>query len=132
MAQGSKSRVVIWAIVGILVVIAVVFLIVGRKGTPGGKRAVAAEDIPTFIGRMEDRVVKFEGRVARAREKGGDPAAFAKIDEQVAKVRTGMQELQGITDQTQWLPKMESIKDALGEARKMLREAGGEGGADED
>ncbi len=132
MAQGSKSRVVIWTIVGILVVIAVVFLIVGRKGTPSGKRAVAAEDIPAFVNRMESRLVKFEHRIEAARSKGGDPAAFAKVDEQVAKVRAGMQELQGITDQTQWLPKMEQIKNDLAEARKMLRAAGGEGGSDED
>ncbi len=132
MAQGSKSRVVIWTIVGILVVIAVVFLIVGRKGAPSGKRAVAAEDIPAFVNRMEARLAKFEERVAKAREKGGDPAAYAKIDEQVGKVRTGLQELQGITDQTQWLPKMELIKNDLAEARKMLREAGGEAGSDDD
>lgn len=132
MAQGSKSRVVIWTIVGILVVVAVVFLVVGRKGTPSGKRAVTAEDIPAFVNRMNTRIEKFEHRVEIARQKGGDPAAFAKVEEQVGKVRTGLQELQGITDQTQFLPKMEEIKKDLGEARKMLKEAGGEAGSDED
>jgi len=44
MAQSSKSRIIIWSIVGVLVVIAAVFLIIGRKGQTA-QRVVTVEDI---------------------------------------------------------------------------------------
>jgi hypothetical protein len=131
MAQASKSRIVIWTIVGILVVVAAAFLIVGRKGQQA-KRVVTVEDIPTFVERINRSLEKFDRRVVRAREKGGPVDAFAKIDGQVSKIRAGLDELKGIADQALILPKMEAIKADLAEARKMLREAGGDAGSDEE
>jgi hypothetical protein len=127
MAEKSKSRVVIWTIVGILVVVAVIFLIVARRGgTAAGSRSISTEDVPGFVGRMERSLDNEEGRVAKLRaEWGSDYAAeFDEIAGLLDKVRADLQEIQQMTGSSEISKKMEEIKADLGTARDLRKSIG--------
>jgi hypothetical protein len=127
MAEKSKSRVTIWVIVGILVVVAVVFLFVARKGGgPAGGRNITTEDVPGFLDRMDKSLDNEEGRVAKLRsEWGSDYAAeFDEIGVLLDRVRAAMQEIQDLTDGTEIQEKMDAIKADLGAARDLRKAVG--------
>jgi hypothetical protein len=125
MAQGSnKSRIIIWTIVGILVVIAVVLLLTGKKGGAAtGKRLEKVEDVPAFISRMQGRMDKLRNRVEKTRAEGGNAEVLAQIDEKLGAATTGLQEVQGITDRQQLTDKMEEIRKTFGEAATLMKKA---------
>ena len=125
MAQGSnKSRIIIWTIVGILVVIAVVLLLTGKKGgATTGKRLEKVEDVPAFVSRMQGRMDKLRNRVEKVRAEGGNAEVLAQIDEKLGKATTGLQEVQGITDRQQLTDKMEGIRKSFGEAATLMKKA---------
>jgi hypothetical protein len=122
MAQGSKSRIIIWTIVGILVVIAVVMLVNKPKDT--GKPPVNPE---RFARQMESRFQKLEGRVARAQsENPGAPAEqWAKINADIAEGRQLIASMSGLTDQKDLNNKRDSVQKAYLGARKVLKEITG-------
>jgi len=125
MAQGSnKSRIIIWTIVGILVVIAVVLLLTGKKGgATTGKRLEKVEDVPAFVSRMQGRMDKLRNRVEKVRAEGGNAEVLAQIDEKLGKATTGLQEVQGITDRQQLTDKMEEVRKTFGEAATLMKKA---------
>jgi hypothetical protein len=126
MAQGSKSRVVIWTIVGILVVIAVILLVVGRKGAvPAGQRVMKPADVPGYVDRMNRSLERLEEQVAKAQAAGGSPDVFAKIADYTGRIRTGLQEMQGMTDKTQLTAKADELKTLRSETGKLLKSVGG-------
>ncbi len=123
MAQGSKSRVVIWVIVGVLVVVAAILLITRPKeGKP--------LDASRFVEVTGPRLDKLETRVSKA---GLAPDVAQKITDEINKARTALQELQGMTDApaAQSKQKMEEVNTAMREAKRLLREATGRGGDEE-
>ena len=61
MAQSSKSRIIIWTIVGILVVVAVVMLVTKPKDS--GRPPINPE---RFVRQMESRLQKLEKRISAA------------------------------------------------------------------
>ena len=128
MAQGSKSRIVIWTIVGILVVIAIVMLV--SKPKDSGKPPVDPE---RFARHFESRFQKLENRVARAQsENPGAPAEqWAKISADIAQGRQLMAAMSGLTDQKALDAKRDSVQKAYLAARKVLKEVtGGEDNGD--
>ncbi len=125
MAQANKSRVVIWTIVGILVVVAVIFLIVAKKGAATtGARSFTEEDVPKFVSTMTSRVEKFERRLARIRDEYGPEAAeaFARIEENLGKVRTGLLEIQELTDVKALAEKRDEVKQDYSSAKDVFKE----------
>jgi hypothetical protein len=124
MAQGSKSRIVIWTIVGILVVVAVVLLLTRPK--TGGMTT----DPTVFATRMEGRLQKLETRVAKS---GLAPDVAQTVADEIGKARTLLQELQGMagSDQAQIKTKTDAANDAYQAAKKLLREATGKDEPDE-
>jgi len=122
MAQGSKSRIIIWTIVAILVVIAVVMLVTKPKSS--GKPPVNPE---RFAKQFEGRFQKLENRVARAQsENPGAPAEqWAQISADIAQGRQVMAAMAGITDQKELDAKRDSVQKAYLAARKVLKEITG-------
>jgi hypothetical protein len=119
MAQGSKSRVIIWTIVGILVVVAVIMLIT-RPKAGGGPQT----DPTKFVSNMEGRLVRLEEKTGKA---GLAPDVAQKIVDEVAKCRATLQEIQGMTGATQdeLKAKVDAAQDALRAAKKLYRDATG-------
>ena len=122
MAQGSKSRIIIWAIVGILVVIAVAMLVTKPKNS--GMPPVNAE---RFARQMENRFEKFERRVSEAQSANpGAPAEqWQKIGEQIALGRQVMAGMAGLTEQKDLEARRDSVQKAYLVARKALKEVTG-------
>jgi hypothetical protein len=122
MAQGSKSRIIIWTIVGILVVIAVVMLVTKPKDS--GKPPVNPE---RFAGQFESRFQKLEQRVADAQSANpGAPAEqWAKISADIAQGRQLIAAMSGMTDQKALDAKRDSVQKAYLAARKVLKEITG-------
>jgi hypothetical protein len=122
MAQGSKSRIIIWAIVGILVVIAVVMLVTKPKNTD--RMPVNPE---RFVRQMEGRFQKLEARVSDAQsENPGAPAEqWQKISDEIARARQVMAGMTGLTEQKDLQPKRDSVQKAYLAARKVLKEITG-------
>lgn len=128
MAQGSKSRVVIWTIVGILVVVAVVMLLMRPKSAAGGLKT----DPVKFASQMEARLGRFEGKVAAA---GLTPDVMQQITDEIGKTRAILQEMQGMVDkpEAEITLKKTAAQDGFNAARKLYKtatgkDAGGEGG----
>ena len=122
MAQGSKSRIIIWTIVGILVVIAVVMLV--TKPKTSGRPPVNGE---RFARQMENRFEKFERRVSEAQSANpGAPAEqWQKISEDIAQGRQIMAGMPGLTEQKDLEAKRDSVQKAYLAARKVLKEITG-------
>jgi len=122
MAQGSKSRIVIWTIVGILVVVAVVMLI--SKPKASGKPPVNAE---RFARQMETRFQKLEKRVSAAQaDFPGAPAEqWQKIGDEIARGRQVMAGMPGLTEQKDLVVKRDSVQQTYVAARKVLKEITG-------
>jgi len=122
MAQGSKSRIIIWTIVAILVVVAVLMLVTKPKNS--GRPPVNAE---RFVKQMESRFEKFERRVSEAQSANpGAPAEqWQKISEQVALGRQVMAGMPGLTEQKDLEARRDSVQKAYIAARKALKEVTG-------
>jgi hypothetical protein len=122
MAQSSKSRVVIWTIVGILVVVAAVMFI--KKPKTSGKPPV---NTARFVKNMESRLQKLEAKVAQAHvDVPGAPAEqWQKITDAIASVRQILTEMPGVTEDKDLQVKVADANKAYVGARKTLKEITG-------
>jgi hypothetical protein len=122
MAQGSKSRIIVWTIVGILVAIAVVMLVTKPKTST--RPPVNPE---RFTRQFEGRFQKLEQRVSAAQsENPGAPAEqWAKIGQEIAQGRQLMAAMAGLTEQKDLDAKRDSVQRAYLKARKVLKEITG-------
>jgi hypothetical protein len=119
MAQGSKSRIVIWTIVGILVVLAVVMLTITKKSSNSAKPPINGQRYAT---QMENRFQKFERTVTAAQAQfQGEPAEqWQKINDDIARGRQVMNEMPALTEQKDLQVKRDSVSQAFSDARKVL------------
>ncbi|MBM3312973.1 hypothetical protein FJY70_00085 [candidate division WOR-3 bacterium] len=129
MAQGNKSRIVIWVIVGILVVVAAVMLITKPKTTSG-----PPINPERFVRITESKFEKLERRVAEARLDFPDAPAeqWQRISDEVAHGRQALAELSTLTEQKDLAVKKAEATGAYAAATKVLREVTGKEEHDED
>jgi len=123
MAQGSKSRIVIWTIVGILVVVAVVMFVTRPKDS------VRPPVNPERFGRtMESRLQKLEKKISQAQaDFPGAPAEqWQKMSDDIAHARQAMAEMSGLTEQRELEPKRVEVQKAYTAARKTFKEITGQ------
>jgi hypothetical protein len=119
MAQGSKSRVIIWTIVAILVVVAVVMLVTKPKAASGKPPVNPTRFNKTYerqFARLENRVV-----AARADYPGASAEQWQEIEEQIALGKQVMVGMLGLTDQQVLEPKRDSVQTAYSTAKKKLK-----------
>ncbi|MBM3332029.1 hypothetical protein FJY68_09305 [candidate division WOR-3 bacterium] len=117
MAQGSKSRMIIWAIVGVLVVVAVVMLI--SKPKDMGK-PVDADQLTRSYARLFERLEKKTATVQS--EYPGAPAEqMQKINEGVALGRAILGRVPGLTEQKDLVAKRDSLKEVYVTAIRSLK-----------
>jgi len=118
MAKGSKSRIIIWTIVAILVVVAVVMLV--TKPKESGKPPVNPE---RFNRTYERQFARLDDKVAAARADypGASAEQWQKIEEEIALGRQVMVGMLGLTEQTDLEPKRDSVQKAYVTAKKMLK-----------
>ncbi|MCX6841152.1 MAG: hypothetical protein NTX53_02545 [candidate division WOR-3 bacterium] len=118
MAQSSKSRIVIWTIVGILVVIAAVMLIKKPKNVER-----PPVNVEQFTRAMESRFQKFERKMDQAKaDFPGTPAEqWQKMSDDIARGRQLLGEMAGLTEQKDVHAKVLEVQKAFAEARKTLK-----------
>jgi len=124
MAQGSsKSRIIIWTIVGILVVVAAIMLI--SKPKTSQAPPINPE---RFVRQMENRIVKLEKRISEAQTNNpGAPAEqWQKMSDELARARQVMAEMPGLTEQKDLEVKKIEVQRAYTGARKVLKEITGQ------
>lgn len=123
MAKANKSRIVIWTIVGLLVVVAVVFLVVGRKGE-SSEKPFTVDDVPQFVRLYSGRVDKVAENVNEMRGEYGSEAAevFAEVEGYIEACRTGLQEIQDLTEPGALIAKQDEIQENYRSAKRILRE----------
>jgi hypothetical protein len=123
MAQGSnKSRIIIWSIVGVLVVLAAIMLI--SKPKTSEKPPINAE---RFVKQMENRIQKLEKRIseAQAANPGAPAEQWQKMGDDLAHARQVMTEMSGITEQKDLEAKKVEVQQAYTGVRKMLKDLTG-------
>lgn len=123
MAQGNKSRIVIWTIVGILVVAAVVFLLIARKGAGPTTLPFASEDVPGYLDKIGGRLDRLAMEATELRAEYGAEQAetFAQFDATMEKARAAMQELPTLTDEQALRAKHDEIEDYRLELSRTVR-----------
>ncbi len=124
MAQGSKSRIVIWTILGIVVVIALVWLITSKKSNTSARPPVNAA---AFATKMESRLGRLEGKVAQARaDYPGAPAEqWQSIADDIAGVRQILAQMPAITDSKDLQAKVDSVNKVFVGVRKTFKQITG-------
>jgi tRNA U34 5-carboxymethylaminomethyl modifying GTPase MnmE/TrmE len=123
MAQSSKSRIVIWTIVGILVVVAAVMFIKKPKEATVSGPAVT----PGRIQALESRLQKFQNKVDQARsEFPGAPAEkWQQLTDITAKGRQALTDMQAMTEQKDLKVKLAEYQKDMIEAKRLLKEITG-------
>lgn len=129
MAQSGKSRIIIWTIVAILVVIAVIMLVTKPKSSD--RLPVNPE---RFVRQYENRFHKLEVRVSDAQsENPGAPAEqWQAISDNIARGRQVMAGMPGLTEQKDLQAKRDSVLKAYLAAVKVLKEVTGEDHGEDD
>jgi hypothetical protein len=121
MAQGNKSRIVIWSIVGVLVVIAVVMLVTKPKNT--GRPVVPDQLVKSYTRSFE----RLERRIATAQSKFPDTPAeqWQKMNDAIALGRDVLSRVPGLTEQKDLAAKRESLVNAYTTVTRSLRDITG-------
>jgi len=112
-------RPVIWAILAILVVLAIVFVVIAKKGAGTVKlQPMTAAEFTTFADRMDKNAVRYEERGAKLAGEGKNiDQLTGKLNEfkaALADLRTGPSD-----------EKVMKIRALYKEAKKIYRELGG-------
>lgn len=118
-------RPVIWVILAILVVAAIIFTVVARRGTtPTGKRKMDTEDYIRYADRTERRLEKLEERAADLVDSGIAPEAQPMMDQlntKIQEMKTALADLRTEPNEE----KMEKVRELYREVKRMYRELGG-------
>jgi FMN-dependent NADH-azoreductase len=125
MAQGgSKSRIIIWAVVGVLVVVAAILLL--TKPKDNSKSKLVPEN---FAERKAKEVAKLQDKVAQA---GLSAEQVAAIDAEIVKANDALSRIEGVTDRVERRKIADEYHLAYGTAKRLYKDATGqEAGGDE-
>ena len=125
MAQGNKSRIIIWTIVGILVVVAVVMLLTKPKNQQGQPPVNKAR----FAERVQSQLTKLDKKVSEAKSEFPDTPAesWQKISDDMARATQLVTEMSTMTDDDQpaLRDKRDEINKVFGEARRTYKQITG-------
>ncbi len=123
MAQGgSKSRIIIWVIVGILVVVAVILLATRPKPLTGPD-----VDPVAFTEKMESGPQGLQKLESRLQEAGLTPEQAAPVEAKITEARNILAQMAATQDQRELRKMADQVHEAKLAARKALRAATGEG-----
>jgi outer membrane murein-binding lipoprotein Lpp len=117
MAKIPTSRIILYVILGIIVIVVGVWVIRTRSQEAKlGKRVVAVEDIPKEVRRLTRNLDKLAPYLSRLSAEDA-----ARAQELVQKARTAIDEFQTLTDPDQLTSKREEIMDYIAQLRKFKR-----------
>ncbi len=117
-------RPVIWVILAILVVAAIIFTVIARRGsTPGGALQRDTEDYTKFADRADKRVERLEEKISSLGQEGVSSEALAPLDTKMSELKSAISDLRGSPNDENYT----KVQDLYREAKKMYRDLGGVG-----
>lgn len=117
MAKIPTSRIILYVILGIIVIIVGIWVIRTRsQESRVGKRVVEVADIPKEVARWNDILTDLQKDFAAL----SGPSA-EKAQEVMAKAQAAIAEFQTLTDPQQLTNKRNEIQDYISELRKLKR-----------
>lgn len=125
MAQGSnKSRIIIWSVVGVLVVVAAILLL--SKPKDDSKTKLVPENFPELKAKS---VAKLQSKMAEA---GLTAEQTAAIDAEIAKANDALSRIAGVTDRVERRKIADEFHVAFTAAKAAFREATGKDAPEEE
>ncbi|MEN9979901.1 MAG: hypothetical protein ABIK38_06125 [candidate division WOR-3 bacterium] len=117
MAKIPKSRIILYVVLGIIVIIVGIWVIRTRsQESRVGKRVVEVADIPKEVARWNDILNDLGKDFA-----GLSGPSAEKAQEVMAKAQAAIAEFQTLTDPKQLTDKRNEIQDYISELRKLKR-----------
>jgi len=117
----SKTRIIIWSIVGVLAVAGYIWFINSDSGPDDGGRRFSRDALLEFAGNMENRLVTFQDRYERAlAEAPSDPAAdscSARMQAMFERCRRLLDSLYVVADFEAGADLRDSLEHCYGEAK---------------
>lgn len=130
--QKDMTRIIVWTIVGIVVVLGVIFTVWSRRQAAQMKASYPVSDqaYEQFILRYEQRIENLKMRAGRAKAKITTPspdiqAIIDELDAKMIQLETTVSESKGITGEKQREEACKNISQLFREARKLIRNIGG-------
>ncbi|MGQ9678267.1 MAG: hypothetical protein ACUVUD_03190 [bacterium] len=119
MAKVSTGRIVLYAILGIVVIVLAFWVLKTRsQETKMGKRVMEVEDVPKFIKNITKRLENLEKDIAGLTGASADEARNL-----LQEARAGIEEIQNISDPNELRKKRDEIMDKITKAQKLKRKA---------
>ncbi len=119
MAKVSTGRIVLYVILGIVVIIVAVWVIRTRsQESKLGKRVMEVEDVPKFVRNITKRVEKLDAELSGLSGPSADQAR-----QLLQEAKTGLEEIQTLTDPQAVGAKRDEIMDKITEVQKLKRKA---------
>ncbi len=119
MAKVSTGRIVLYVILGIVVIIVAVWVIRTRSQEAKlGKRVMEVEDVPKFVRNITKRVEKLDAELSGLSGPSADQAR-----QLLQEAKTGLEEIQTLTDPQAVGAKRDEIMDKITEVQKLKRKA---------
>jgi hypothetical protein len=117
-------RPVIWVILAILVVAAIIFTVIARRGaTPEGTIQRDTEDYMNFANRSDKRVERLEEKIASLEQEGVSSEALGPVNTKMSELKSAISDLRGTPNDENY----KKVQNLYREAKKMYRDLGGVG-----
>ena len=117
-------RPVIWVILAILVVAAIIFTVIARRGaTPTEALQRDAEDYIRFADKSDKRIERLEEKIASLGQEGVSSEALAPLDTKMNELKSAISDLRETPNKENY----DKVQDLYREAKKMYRDLGGVG-----
>lgn len=126
------SRVVIWTIVGIVVVLGVIFIVTTRRQAREtvAIKPLSDEAYTSYMHRMDRMINNFNNRIARVKAKHPSPTPeiqtmLNELDTEMTAFIAAVQDLQGRTTTQAREEGYTIVQEKIKRIRKMIRDLGG-------
>lgn len=117
---------VVWVILAILVVAAIIFTVVARRGSTGSAyaRKWDAEEFAKFADKMDNNIARYEEKMSKLVEEGISSQAQPMVDQfntKIEEMKAAVNDLRADNSDE----KAEKIKELYKDVRKTYRDLGG-------
>lgn len=126
------SRVVIWTIVGIVVVLGVIFIVTSRRQNRDmvAIKPLSDEAYETFMHRMDRQITSLSNRIARVKAKYPSPgpeiqSIFNELDVSYNEFVASVQDLKGRNTAEDRDKGYTTTQEKIKRVRKLIRDLGG-------
>jgi prephenate dehydrogenase len=126
-----KSRIIIWSIVGIIVVLGIIFIATQRRGAEELRtvKPLSDEAYARYIAQMEKQISRFNTRITRIKAKYPNPTpeiqkALEELELAVDEFAKSVENLKGKESKQEREEAYNQTQEAAKKVRRMIRDFG--------